>query len=56
MEIDGQIFRLQLELVGKSEADLTQKLGRLLKAREEVLLKMEREKEERLSNAKYKRA
>jgi hypothetical protein len=56
MEIDGQIFRLKAELVGKTKGEGDQKLEQLLKAREQVLLKMEREKEERLSNEKYKRS
>jgi hypothetical protein len=55
IDLDVQIFRLQAQLVKQPQAQGTEKLEQLLKAREQLLLRMKAEETERLSNPKYKR-
>ena len=55
MDLDVQIFRLQSELVKRPDAEGTKNLERLLRVRQRLLLKMEREENDRLANKKPKR-
>jgi hypothetical protein len=54
MDLDAEIFRLQAELVKKPHAEETRKLEELLKARQELLVRLEREQRERVENGNYK--
>ncbi len=55
LDLDAQIFRLQAEFGTSPDAEGTRKLEQLLKTREKLLLKIEREERERLSSQKYER-